>query len=1242
MRTPFICLATCLVFAGETLAQAVAARSIVVLEERLVEPAPGVDVAPALSGDRFVFETRRAGGLDIALQDGALFGFLGSQQTAERTPRIDGDAVVWSVDNNTILFRDISADFSGATLNVSVSPTSANVEPDVAGEFVIWLSDVSGTVDLYFWNSRTRLTGRLAATTGFDRDASISGEKVVWVENSLLGEQQLLSVSLLDGFVQVLDDSSAFILNPSLSNGRAAYLVGESLSAGVLENSLIRLVALSEPSNNQVLPLPMAARREVVLDGSLLYYDEVVDGFSAIFVYDLDQGGPPLRLPLRDDASADYFLSDAEGTQVAFVTNRTDDLDVGRLRFRFNTVPQVNAGADAFVLLGESFSLLASATDGDDEPIAGYAWQVLARPSGSVASLSDPTVAAPTFTPDQAGVYEFAVTASDGFADSNPDTVILTAVDLSLPQSLANGLNVVSGRPVDLPFTLGSDLAAAEITDEGTLPPGLDLVNLGDGNWALRGQVSPEEEGSYAVTLSVQFGGLELVSAFSLNVVPLPVAQQAYLKAGNTDAGDGLGGAVAFDGNTLVVGASFEDGDGSSPDNDQANAAGAAYVFFRDPGGQWSQQAYLKASNAASDDGFGGSVAVAGDTLVVGALLEDSAAIVVNGDQSNDSAFGAGAAYVFVRDGAGVWTQQAYLKASNAGLFDNFGASVAIAGETIVVGAPGEASQSSGVDGDPFDNTAGGAGAAYVFVREASLWTQQAYLKAPNPEGGTGIGNPGDRFGQGVAIDGETIVVGANGEDSDSSGVNGDPNNNFASNSGAAYVFVRDGSGWSQQAYLKASHPGLGDSFGESVDVAGETIVVGASRERSAAVGVNGDPFDNSSLNAGAAYVFIRDTAGTWTQQAYLKASQADAGGNFGTSVSVDGDLIAVGAPNERVTAVGVAGDPLEHSFGQAGVAYLFNRNLGSWTQMPSFQASSPGENDRLGTAIALSGTTVAVSAPGEDSAATTVNGDQSDDSAAGSGAVYVFALLLPELQVVASTPLRTEVLLENQPRPLVFPANLFSPQTATLTLSNVGRVPLELTGTSVGSPLSLESVTLPLILAPGESLNLTLLNEASSLSDATTDLVVTFSNTRAEDPNFDGQFTATVYAPVVIFGADDDEDGLNNEVELQLFDGERFDYRVSEPEAAADFWAAAGRAGLISEEALEAIIAKPVITRDPATGEFVITIRLSKSTDLNLGPAGFDHLRFDSGTTSVNAEGDLEFRFTSEEDAAFFIQSVF
>jgi len=387
---------------------------------------------------------------------------------------------------------------------------------------------------------------------------------------------------------------------------------------------------------------------------------------------------------------------------------------------------------------------------------------------------------------------------------------------------------------------------------------------------------------------------------------------------------------------------------------------------------------YLKASNTDTEDFFGESIAIDGDTIVVGAPGESSNATSVNGNQSDNSEEFSGAAYVFVRTASG-WQQQAYLKPSNTETYDYFGNEVAISGDTIVVAADEESSASPT---NPQDNNAFVAGAVFVFVRTGSTWTQQAYLKAPDPD-------EYDFFGSSLAIDGNTVVVTARGDDSSSRGVGGDPLNNGRQDSGAAFVFVRSGSTWSRQAFLKADNADANDGFGDSVAISGNTIVVGAAVESGGATSVNGDGSSNTAVDSGAAYVFVR--SGTaWSQQAYLKAENAQAGDYFGFSVDIDGDTIAVGADGEDSGNPGI--NPLHNDNSEdVGAAYVFVRSGTTWTQQAYLKASNAQFLDLFGNAVTVEGDVIAVGTFGEDSGGNAFTADPDDDSALGSGAVYIY-----------------------------------------------------------------------------------------------------------------------------------------------------------------------------------------------------------------------------------------------------------
>jgi len=460
-----------------------------------------------------------------------------------------------------------------------------------------------------------------------------------------------------------------------------------------------------------------------------------------------------------------------------------------------------------------------------------------------------------------------------------------------------------------------------------------------------------------------------LVSVFELGAAtPLQIAQQAYLKASNPGQNHNFGYSVAVSSNTVVVGAPREGNDES----------GAAYVFVRN-GTTWSEQARLKITNSAFVSRFGWSVAVSGDTIIVGAPSEFSSANGVNGNPNACCASGSGAAYVFVRSGTN-WTQQAFLKASNRGDNDQFGWSVAASGDTVVIGAYGEDSNTTGVNSNQVNNSASDSGAAYVFVRSGTNWTQQAYLKASDTASS-------DKFGTSVALSGETLVIGAPEETSSFAGVQNtalrttEQTNNSATSSGAAYVFTRSGTNWTQQAYLKAFNTGSGDQFGISVAVSDNTIAVGAWNEDSAG-GINSDGNSNNATNSGAAYVFVRNGA-TWSQQAFLKASNLDTndafGDSFGSSVSVSGDTVVAGASREDSNATGVNGNGSNNSAPSAGAAYLFVRSGTNWNQQAYLKASNPDTFDLFGWSVAVSGNT------------TVIGAYQESSTAPESGAAYVF-----------------------------------------------------------------------------------------------------------------------------------------------------------------------------------------------------------------------------------------------------------
>ena len=472
--------------------------------------------------------------------------------------------------------------------------------------------------------------------------------------------------------------------------------------------------------------------------------------------------------------------------------------------------------------------------------------------------------------------------------------------------------------------------------------------------------------------------GVQLSNEKSITPQELTSLTQ-YIKASNTRDESGFGDALSLssDGRTLAVGALWEASNATGINGDETDnsmIAGAVYLYRFDSG-LWTQQAYLKASNTDDEDYFGSSVSLSsdGNTLAIGAPGEASNATGVNGNQADNSEAQSGAVYLFRFD-SGVWLQQAYIKASETKANDNFGTSLALSSNGNIL-AVGKYQQES----------------VYLFQFDSGSWSQQAKLKGSNTE-------PTDNFGSSISLssDGLTLAVGATGESSNATGIDGDGTDNSEFGSGAVYIFRLDSGAWSQEAYIKASNTHSTDNFGSSVSLSsnGHTLAVGAKEDSSNATGVNGVQSDYSTPRSGAAYLFRFDS-GTWSQQAYIKASTPDIRDNFGVSVSLshDRNTLAVGAHGEASSATGVNGLQSDNSAPRSGTAYLFRFDSGVWSQQAYIKAPNAERGDNFGYSVSLSsdGKALAVGAAAEASNATGVNGNQGDNSASYSGAAYLY-----------------------------------------------------------------------------------------------------------------------------------------------------------------------------------------------------------------------------------------------------------
>ena len=394
--------------------------------------------------------------------------------------------------------------------------------------------------------------------------------------------------------------------------------------------------------------------------------------------------------------------------------------------------------------------------------------------------------------------------------------------------------------------------------------------------------------------------------AFGAGETDLFAPSKFSFGAGDEGIGDRFGGSIsASTGDRMIVGANADDINGNS-------GQGSAYVFARGADGFWHAQQKLLASDGAAGDFFGTSVAIIGNTAVVGAYGDD-----VNGNSAQ------GSAYVFVRSGSS-WVQQAKLTASDGAAGDNFGLSVAITEGKVIVGAP-------------FDDIGANSnqGSAYVFARSGDVWSQQAKLTAP-------LGAAEDQFGNSVAVYGfptSFVVIGSYLDD-----IGG-------ADAGSALVFINSGTDWNYHQRLTAGDGAASNGFGYHVGIAVDSgfefrIIVGA-------------PFDDIGANTdqGSAYVFRRPLGGTvWTEEQKLTARGGALGDRFGISVAISDDQPA---------KIVIGADLDDHGSNESqGSAYVFRRSGTTWRQSGQLFAFDGRENDHFGNSLAITGDTVFAGVP--------------------------------------------------------------------------------------------------------------------------------------------------------------------------------------------------------------------------------------------------------------------------------------
>jgi len=443
---------------------------------------------------------------------------------------------------------------------------------------------------------------------------------------------------------------------------------------------------------------------------------------------------------------------------------------------------------------------------------------------------------------------------------------------------------------------------------------------------------------NYSLTINRQDAG-----EFSQNVF---MKSEDALELGEYGA---FGASIATQDNLMVVGA-------------RANV----YVYEL-VDNNWNLQATIQPSFGGHNASVIEAVAIDGNTLVAGDFRDSTDAAGINSEFSEIPISRAGAVYIFEKID-GEWIQQAYIKAEDRAELEEFGFAVALAGDTLVVGARGY--ELSGPENSSYTNHH--QGSAYVYSKKDDEWSFDIKLTAPFPTGG-------DHFGEAVAIDENTIVIGSHLEDGDSQGQNGDQDTNIGPNSGAVYIYERNGGQWSLQTYLKSSDSKLADQFGYRLDLDGDILAVSAALKAE----------DSESTKSGGVYLFSKQAG--WDEIAYLEPSVPLR--VFGDCIAVSGDFVLVGASFDNGRGAGIdppvfTGEEEEHS----GSAFLFELQNGVYEQVAYMKPSNPQFEGHFGSECGLSDNFIVAGASFESTAGSGINPSQSIfEEVENSGALYIF-----------------------------------------------------------------------------------------------------------------------------------------------------------------------------------------------------------------------------------------------------------
>ncbi|MBU1103413.1 MAG: FG-GAP repeat protein [Nanoarchaeota archaeon] len=393
-----------------------------------------------------------------------------------------------------------------------------------------------------------------------------------------------------------------------------------------------------------------------------------------------------------------------------------------------------------------------------------------------------------------------------------------------------------------------------------------------------------EDNQAVALSIDCDFG------CFDGACAPPPWIQEQKLVASDAYGGDTLGSSAAMDGDVAILGATGDD--------DLGDESGSAYIYRFD-GVDWSEGQKLLASDGAAGDKFGYSVSISGNVAVVGAYYDD------------DLGSNSGSAYVY-RFNSTNWVEEQKLNAFDGEWNDQFGKSVSISDDVILIGA----SLAS-------DTSNPRCGAAYVFRFNGSSWIQEKKLLASD-------GTLFDSFGSAVFVSGNVAFIGAVADDDNEL------------NSGSTYLFSFNGADWIEEQKLTASDGAQSEQFGWSVAVSDGVAVIGANRD------------NDLGLDSGSAYVFRFDGV-NWVEESKLLASDGAAGDDFGSIVSISGNTTVIGAH-------------LNGELGwKAGATYVYRFDGLTWVEEQKLASEDIYPLDEFGSAVAIHDNKILVGTVGED-----------------------------------------------------------------------------------------------------------------------------------------------------------------------------------------------------------------------------------------------------------------------------------